>query len=98
MRVEVVPTDTLFRRIRMMHVYPDGSVRANIFLRINKKRRDPDPAVSVDLGRFATAEEAANRGRNPPSGVVGFTAAIPMREQLDVVHRPLDDNYAHAQI
>ena len=50
------------------------------------------------MQRFSTAEESANRGRNPPSGVLGFLAEIPMKEKLDVLHRPLDDNYAHAQI
>lgn len=96
--VEVVAADGLYRRIRQMHLNADGSVRPNVFLRVNKKRREPDPEVCVDLRRFSTAEESANRGRTPPSGVLGFLAEIPLGEHLDVVHRPLSDNYAHAQI
>jgi hypothetical protein len=89
---------------------PDGDF---VFMRVHKSNflngelipgafRDQGAGMSTDWGKYSTAEQTRNRaGRSKPSdnGVIKLSVAgIRGIETLSVVHEPLTDNRAHAEV
>ena len=99
--VRINPDDRLYRRINLdSHIKRDGSIAMTAYL---TRERIPDAALSVDLARLTTPEEALARARRPARTCIGeLVAAVPLNLGLTVRHVPQHEdgqrNPAHCQI
>lgn len=92
---EVIPDeDALYLRVHRAH-FARGEVLSPAF------RNHPPGGLSTNWSRYSSPEETRAQARQPPEnyGVlgmkVGSVRAIPQQE---VVHSPLPDNRAHADV
>jgi hypothetical protein len=90
----IAPDDRLYRRLAR-DVVKDGIVNRGAYY----FRGQPDPSISVDLGRLTTPEETRQRARNPAvAGVGELLASVPLALGFNIRHAPVEGNPAHCLI
>ena len=91
----IPPKGVLYRRV-YWRFCKDGKIRPSAF----KVYGPGGTGVSVDWGKYSTAEEALGRADRPMENGVAALVAGEVRtvDELDAVHDPVEGNLAHSQI
>ena len=92
--LDIHDDDELYRRIPRGHIKRNGQIGSPAFLLDGK----PDPQISVELARVTTPEATLGSRDGEKWFVGGILAAVPRSLTLEVVHDPLEGNWAHAEI
>lgn len=85
--IEILDDDELYRRIHPNFWKPDGTVSSAMF-----KQRGGD-GLSVDFAKLTTIDQTLDGYSS--FGLASIAVRVPRQLELEVLHDPLPDNYAH---
>jgi hypothetical protein len=91
--VEIIPgTDELFMRVHRTFVV-NGNLIPGVF-------RDHGGSMSTDWNKYSTSNDTLARSKKPAdNGVIGMNVGeVRAVQPLEVIHKPLTDNRAHADV
>ncbi len=89
--LKIYDTDELYRRIPLYWLKPNGDPSSAAFQ--NTSGTDD---MSVDLAKLTTPEETASA--KVDCGVASFYASLARKNEQEVLHTPMVENYAHSSV